>query len=497
MCSSPPSPQTRPAVGRYVLSETLGEGSASKVKLGIDRETGEKVAVKIISTAVLAEHPDLEIKVHREIALMRLVNHPNVLRIIGVLESRKHIYLVLEYAEKGELFNFLLSKGLLPEQLALDIFRQILLAVESLHHLGICHRDLKLENILLDSYDRVKLADFGFARWVSSNLSSTACGSPHYCAPEVLSCNPYDGRIADVWSLGVILYTLVAGSLPFEDPSVPGLLRKVRQGQFPMPRVRPDLQDLIARMLIVKPGNRITIPQVKSHPGFRIGLPPTYVLPCPLPFAECRGPSRLPLSEDITLVLLHIGFTQESINLDMENPEFAMAKVFVELLSTDFEVEKLRWDLANSGPPNPPVRAIVELPEFDATSGERHDLTRASQVMSAKSPESYSMIVRPAWMSVEADLPRELSNIVRLEITERSSWDVMGKIQILLGGQPFFWFHPDPATMYVRSGDGHSYFSIVCTFLGEGNLNLAVTLLKGADDDFTPIAEHIAGLFLD
>ena len=197
-------------IGPYVLSHTLGEGSCGKVKLAVNKETGEEVAIKIIPKSEFMQNSDLLAKVQREISLMKIVNHPGILKLIDVLESQKHLYIVMEYAKQGELFDYLVTNHYLEPKVAIDFFRQIVCTVEYLHSLGICHRDLKPENILLDSCTRIKLADFGFARWVKSSLTETACGSPHYAAPEIIKGHPYDGKIADIWSLGVILYALLS-----------------------------------------------------------------------------------------------------------------------------------------------------------------------------------------------------------------------------------------------------------------------------------------------
>jgi BR serine/threonine kinase len=198
------------SVGPYVLERVLGSGSTGKVKRARHKDTGEEVAIKIISKATFDQRPGLQRKVRREIALMKVINHPNILRLIDVLESPGHLYIVLEYAGHGELFDYVLSRRCLPEHIATNFFREITLALEYLHAHGICHRDLKPENILLDSTDHVKLADFGVARWIRKNIAETSCGSPHYAAPEVIRGIQYDGRRVDIWSLGVILFAFLA-----------------------------------------------------------------------------------------------------------------------------------------------------------------------------------------------------------------------------------------------------------------------------------------------
>jgi BR serine/threonine kinase len=196
------------SAGAYVLMRNLGCGSTGKVKLAINQEKKQEVAIKIIPRSELK--PVLQRKIQREIALMRLVEHPHLLKLVEVLESPRHLYIVMEYASRGELFDFLVAHRFLAEDLALRFFRQIIYGLDCLHALGICHRDLKPENILLDGDLNVKIAGFGFARFLKDNFADTSCGSPHYAAPEITRGEKYDGRAADVWSCGVILFALLA-----------------------------------------------------------------------------------------------------------------------------------------------------------------------------------------------------------------------------------------------------------------------------------------------
>ena len=202
--------QAQANLGPYALLDQLGCGTTGKVKLAIHIETQKKYAIKIIKKDSFNDRPALLTKIQREIALMRLVNHEHILKLVDFLESPRHLYIVLEYASKGELFDYLVEHRTLSEEEASRFFRQIIYGLEYLHSLGICHRDLKPENILLDEDLNIKIADFGFARFVKSNIAETSCGSPHYAAPEVIRGQPYDGRAADIWSCGVILYALLA-----------------------------------------------------------------------------------------------------------------------------------------------------------------------------------------------------------------------------------------------------------------------------------------------
>jgi BR serine/threonine kinase len=197
-------------IGDYILGRTLGTGTTGKVKLATKKGTSEEYAIKIIKKASFETKPQLQTKIRREVALMRLLDHPHLIKLEEFAESPRHLYIVLEYAHNGELFDFLIKRRSLPLDMGMHFFHEMIYALEYLHEHAICHRDLKPENILLDKNNNIKIADFGFARWMRYNIAETSCGSPHYAAPEVIKGIPYDGRYADIWSLGVILYALLA-----------------------------------------------------------------------------------------------------------------------------------------------------------------------------------------------------------------------------------------------------------------------------------------------
>jgi BR serine/threonine kinase len=203
----PPDPRQ---IGAYRVIRTLGAGATGKVKLAEHAASGRAVAIKIIKKANLAGQPALRQKIEREVALMRLLDHPQILRLLDVVDGADALHLVLEYAQNGQLFDFLARAGRLAAAAALDVFRQLIYGLDYLHARAICHRDLKPENLLLDGSGRVRIADFGFARWMRTKVADTPCGAPHYAAPEVIHGQPYDGCAADIWSAGVILYALLA-----------------------------------------------------------------------------------------------------------------------------------------------------------------------------------------------------------------------------------------------------------------------------------------------
>ncbi|KAI0675741.1 kinase-like domain-containing protein [Trametes maxima] len=265
-------------IGLWKVGRTIGKGSSGRVRLARHSKTGQYAAVKIVSkTALLNSRMSLSSlgeeaerilhSIEREIVIMKLIDHPNIMRLYDVWETSTELYLILEYVEGGELFDYLCTQGRLPAPEALGYFQQIITAIDYCHRFNIAHRDLKPENLLLDLNKNIKVADFGMAIWQGKgNMLQTACGSPHYAAPEVIVGDAYDGTTSDIWSCGVILYALLAGRLPFDDEDLPSLLEKVKIGNFTMPAdIDPCAQDLIRRMLTKDVRKRITIPEIVRH----------------------------------------------------------------------------------------------------------------------------------------------------------------------------------------------------------------------------------------
>ena len=344
-------------IGPWKLGSTLGIGSTGKVVMASNENTGQQAAVKIISKSIFnaqgstiigGTDPDvLPYGIEREIIIMKLLNHPNVLRLYDVWETSKDLYMVLEYVEKGELFNLLVERGPLPENEAVRFFRQIIIGISYCHALGIVHRDLKPENLLLDHKYNVKLADFGMAALESKDkLLETSCGSPHYAAPEIVSGLPYHGFESDVWSCGVILYALLTGRLPFdeEDGNIRNLLLKVQSGKYEMPgddEISHEAQDLIAKILTVDPEQRIKTREILKHPLLKRypsikdsksirNLPreDTYLNPLSLEGGNER------VDENIlqNLVVLWHGRNKDEITAKLKEPGPNLEKTFYALL---------------------------------------------------------------------------------------------------------------------------------------------------------------------
>ncbi|XP_044740420.1 uncharacterized protein DDB_G0283357 isoform X2 [Chrysoperla carnea] len=252
-------------VGYYDLEKTIGKGNFAVVRLATHVITNTKVAIKIINKCALDE--DNLTKVFREISLLKKLRHKHITRLYQVMETHRNIYLVTEYASKGEIFDHLVATGRMEETQARTVFHQIVSAVDYCHNQGIVHRDIKAENLLLDHNMNIKLADFGFSNeYTKGNLMSTWCGSPPYAAPELFLGQKYDGPKADIWSLGVVLYVLVCGVLPFEGNTLHALRNMVLAGKFRIPYfMSQDCEHLIRHMLIVDPERRFTMAQIKTH----------------------------------------------------------------------------------------------------------------------------------------------------------------------------------------------------------------------------------------
>ncbi|CAI0469852.1 unnamed protein product [Linum tenue] len=272
-------PATRTRVGKYELGRTVGEGSFAKVKFAKNVETGDSVAIKILDREQVLRHKMVE-QLKREISTMKLIKHPNVVKIFEVMASRSKIYIVLEFVDGGELFDKIAKHGRLKEDEARKYFQQIINAVDFCHSRGVYHRDLKPENLLLDSFGVLKVSDFGLSAFAppqirGDGLLHTACGTPNYVAPEVLKDKGYDGAASDVWSCGVILFVLMAGYLPFDESNLMALYQKICNADFTFPSwFSSGAKKLIKRILDPNPLTRISIPEILEDEWFKKGFKP-------------------------------------------------------------------------------------------------------------------------------------------------------------------------------------------------------------------------------
>jgi 5'-AMP-activated protein kinase catalytic alpha subunit len=282
-------------IGKYKIGKTLGHGNFGKVKEAKHIITGAQVAIKIINRSKLRS-PDMSEKVRREISILMMMKHPHIVRLYEVIETPTEIFLVMEHVAGGELFDYIVTRGKLHEEEARRIFQQVVSALAYCHSLGVVHRDLKPENLLMSLDGSIKIADFGLANLMQDGeFLRTSCGSPNYAAPEVISGLLYAGPEVDCWSVGVILYALLVGTLPFDDDVIFRLFKKIRQGNYPMPsHLSDDSRNLIYQMLCVDPLRRITFSEIRRHPWFKYRLPPYLaVTPAARKLAQRRSEEEL------------------------------------------------------------------------------------------------------------------------------------------------------------------------------------------------------------
>ncbi|CAN6466848.1 unnamed protein product [Victoria cruziana] len=263
---------------RYEMVKDIGAGNFGVARLVRDRRTKELFAVKYIERG-----QKIDENVQREIMNHRSLKHPNIVRFKEVLLTPTHLAIVMEYASGGELFERICNAGRFSEDEARFFFQQLISGVSYCHSMEICHRDLKLENTLLDgsTAPRVKICDFGYSKSaVLHSQPKSTVGTPAYIAPEVLARRQYDGKIADVWSCGVTLYVMLVGAYPFEDPEDPKNFRKtigrILSAHYAVPnyvRISAECCHLLTRIFVANPEKRITIPEIKNHPWFLRNLP--------------------------------------------------------------------------------------------------------------------------------------------------------------------------------------------------------------------------------
>lgn len=256
-------------IGNYVLGRDLGKGTFGEVMVGTHSLTGEKVAIKVLEKEKIIDVHDVE-RVAREIHILKIVRHPTIVQLYEIIETDKELYLIMEYARGGELFEYIVNRKRVREKDACKFLHQILSGVQYLHNLGICHRDLKPENLLMDDFNNIKIVDFGLSNtFKEGDKLQTACGSPCYAAPEMVAGQKYDGQAADMWSCGVIIYAMVCGFLPFEDPKTNKLYQKILNAEYSIPDfVSPACQDLIRKILCQNPAERLSIAEIRKHPWY-------------------------------------------------------------------------------------------------------------------------------------------------------------------------------------------------------------------------------------
>ncbi|KAM4611694.1 serine/threonine-protein kinase MARK2-like isoform 2-T2 [Polymixia lowei] len=346
--------EDQPHIGNYRLLKTIGKGNFAKVKLARHVLTSKEVAVKIIDKTQL-NSSSLQ-KLFREVRIMKLLNHPNIVKLFEVIETEKTLYLVMEYASGGEVFDYLVAHGRMKEKEARAKFRQIVSAVQYCHQKCIVHRDLKAENLLLDADMNIKIADFGFSNeFTLGNKLDTFCGSPPYAAPELFQGKKYDGPEVDVWSLGVILYTLVSGSLPFDGQNLKELRERVLRGKYRIPfYMSTDCENLLKKFLILNPSKRGSLEQIMRDRWMNVGHEEEELKPYIEPQPDYKDPKR-------TDLMLQMGFSQEEIQDSLVNQKYndVMATyLLLDYRNSELDEGSLKprpgSDVSNINAPSPP-----------------------------------------------------------------------------------------------------------------------------------------------
>ena len=259
-------------VGNYIITEQIGVGTFSKVTKAIHILTGEAVAVKILDKSKIKDEIDIE-RISREIEILKSISHPNISQLYESNSTIHNFYLIMEYIEGGDLCDYINKNISLDEHTSCRFFRQLISAIEYLCDMGITHRDLKPENILLDnSQQNIKVIDFGLSNYCTdSELLQSACGSPCFASPEMLSGNPYNGITTDIWSSGIVLYSMLVGTLPFDDQELNDLYEQIKIGTFYIPSTLSlEAIDFLKKILQVEPNKRMNLKQIKEHPWFNI-----------------------------------------------------------------------------------------------------------------------------------------------------------------------------------------------------------------------------------
>ncbi|XP_076782631.1 sperm motility kinase 2A-like [Arvicanthis niloticus] len=376
---SEPSPSgTESFHSQYVVLNTIGQGGYAKVKLARHRLTGKLVAVKIIRKREHWCHP-----VTSEVDILKMTNHPNIISLFQVIETKKRIYLIMELATGKLLYEHIQEAGYLQEDEARRIFKQILSAMSYCHDQGIIHRDLKADNIMIDNNGKIKILDFGLGTQVKSGQKlSFHCGTYLFSAPEVLLGRRYDGPKIDVWTLGVVLFYMTTGRLPFDDASTPQLRKKIVLGKYSIPRcLSIELQHIISYLLTTNPIHRPTITEVMMHPWLKKdseGFPD----PCE---------KQIPLRPDPAIVkaMEHLGFQAEDIKDSLCHKKYNQA-----MASYCFFKEQAlqECDSPTRGPSMSPSK--TPYPSFDYPATFHQELRRRSEPILFSSSSNSQMSPR-------------------------------------------------------------------------------------------------------
>ena len=244
------------------------------MQIATHRITGEKVVIKIFDKLQLKGFMDMK-RMAKEIQILKMVRHPHIIQLFEIVETKSHIHLITEYASKGELLNFIISNGKFKEEEACKYFYQLISGLQYLHSIGVAHRDLKPENLLLDDKSDLKIADFGLSNTYNPGEQlETNCGTPSYTAPEILAGSKYSGLKVDIWSAGVILYTMVCGCNPFDNENTSNLHSRILKGEYDMPNyISNELKGLLKGILEIDPNKRFNLEEIKQNKWCQLWSP--------------------------------------------------------------------------------------------------------------------------------------------------------------------------------------------------------------------------------
>ena len=304
-------------IGNYKLGEEIGSGAFGKVILGIHITTGEKVAIKILDKIILSQTPEDYELVRQELNILKIVKHKYIVQLYEILETPQHIFIIMEYCEGQDIMDYILTRSRLSEDESLKYFQQLINALYYLHSQNITHRDIKIDNLLLDKNLDLKLIDFGLStKYRDDRLLNQPCGTVVYAAPEVLDCREYHGMLADVWSSGIVLFGMLSGFLPFGDPDDEVNKRLVLKGKIEIPKFfSREVTDLLKHMLDINPLTRYTLEEIMTHPWFnknKFKLIPGIII----------GINKIPIDEKIVNLCVTYNVDKNKVKNSVLNNKF-------------------------------------------------------------------------------------------------------------------------------------------------------------------------------
>ena len=302
--SKPPIKQ----IGNYSLGAEIGSGAFGKVILGHSLLTNDSVAIKILDKLILSQTPEDLTLVQKEISILKIVKHKYIAQLYEILEDAHSIYIIMEYCEGKDLMDNIITKGHLTEIESLKLFQQLINTLLYLHSQNITHRDIKIDNMLLDRNGDLKLVDFGLStKYKDNELLNQPCGTVVYAAPEVLQGKEYHGMLCDVWSSGIVLFGMLSGYLPFSDNDDEVNKKNILKGVIDYPKfISPFVKDLLKKMLEINPIKRFTLKDILEHKWFNL-------IECRLIPGIIVGYNKIPIDDDAVLKCEEFGFDKNNV----------------------------------------------------------------------------------------------------------------------------------------------------------------------------------------